>query len=363
MKILYVIDALGAGGAERRFVQLIKGLDRKRFAAMVVLLTGIVHYNEIYGLGAEIVTLERKVKKDPFVFLHLFTICRRWKPDIVHAWGSMSAVYAGPVAKMLGTRLINAQIADAPARPSAKQRIRSMFTFPFSDIIQSNSRAGLESYNVPQRKRSVVHNGFDFERLRDLKDLDAVRAELGIRTRYVAGMVAGFRYHKDYESLVRAAKKITGQRDDITFVCVGGGPELERIKALAEGLDRIIFTGKRSDVESIINVFDVGILLTDLERHGEGISNSIMEYMAAGKPVIATDGGGTRELVNEGETGFLVPQKSPDLLAAKIGQLLDDDRLREAMGTRGRERIRSEFSIAAMVAGHASVYEKLLKRS
>jgi len=267
------------------------------------------------------------------------------------------------VAKMLRIKLINAMIADAPARLTARQRFGSMLTFPFSDIIQSTSRAGLEAYNVPEKKRSVVHNGFDFERMRDLKVREAVKAELGIRTEYVAGMVAGFKYQKDYESLVRAAQKILEKRDDVTFVCVGDGPNLQRVRELARGHNRITFTGKRSDVESIINTFDIGILLTDLERHGEGISNSIMEYMAAGKPVIATDGGATRELVIDGETGFLLPQKSPDLLAAKIEQLMDDNRLREDMGIRGRERIRREFSIAAMMTGHAKLYEELLEES
>jgi glycosyltransferase involved in cell wall biosynthesis len=274
----------------------------------------------------------------------------------------MSAVYAGPVAKLLGIKLINAMVADAPARLTARQRMGAMLTFPLSDIIQSNSHAGLEAYRVPESKRSVIHNGFDFERMRGVKERDAVRAELGIRTKYVAGMVAGFKYQKDYESLVRAAKEILERRDDVTFVCVGGGPELERIKEMAKGASRILFTGKRSDVESIINIFDIGILLTDLERHGEGISNSIMEYMAAGKPVIATDGGATRELVIDGETGFLVPQKSPERLAERIDQMLNDDGLRTAMGVKSRERIESEFNIDRMTREHASLYEKLSRR-
>lgn len=357
MKILYIIDALGPGGAERRFVQLIKGLNPDRFATMVVLLTDIVHYDEIYELDTEVVKLERKVKKDPLIFFRLFAICRRWKPDIVHAWGSMSAVYAGPVAKLLGIKLINAMIADAPARLTARQRVGAMLTFPLSDIIQSNSYAGLEAYNVPQRKRSMIHNGFDFERMRDLKEPEAVKEELGIKTNYVAGMVAGFRYHKDYESLVRAAQIILEKRDDVTFVCVGGGPDLQRIRELAQGGNRIIFTGKRSDVESIINTFDIGILST----HGEGISNSIMEYMAAGKPVIATDGGGTRELVIDGETGFLVPQKSPERLAEKIDDLLNDDELRQNMGIMAKERIHGEFNIDRMTSEHAKLYDKLVR--
>jgi glycosyltransferase involved in cell wall biosynthesis len=361
IRILYIADSLGPGGAERRLVQLLKGLDAKRFSTKVVLLTDIVHYTEVHELETEVIKLDRMIRKDPSIFFRLYRICKEWKPDIIHAWGSMPAIYAGPVARLLGIKLINAMIADAPIRLNAKKRIRSFLSFPFSDIIQSNSYAGLEAYNVPERKRSVVHNGFDFERMGTLKNSHAVREELHIETRYVAGMVAGFKFQKDYESLVHAARMILQQRDDITFVCVGDGPDLERIKELARVIDRIIFTGKRSDVESIINIFDIGILLTDLEKHGEGISNSIMEYMAAGKVVITTEGGGTGELVIDGETGYLIPQKSPDRLVERINQLLNDDGLRESMGARGRKRIQDEFSIGKMVNGHIGAYERLLQ--
>jgi glycosyltransferase involved in cell wall biosynthesis len=358
IRILYAVDALGRGGAERRFTQLIKGLDRERFSAVVVLLTDIVHYDEIFDLDVEMVKLDRRTKKDPLIFPRLFTMCRRWKPHIIHAWGSMSAVYAGPVAKLLRVKLINAMIADAPAKRIRKQRIRSMFTFPLSDIIQSNSRAGLEAYDVPPKKRSMIHNGFDFERMKGLKEPGAVRAELGITTRYVVGMVAGFKHQKDYDSLVRAARIFLERRNDVTFICVGDGPDLPRIRDLARGADRIIFTGRRSDVESIVNALDIGILST----YREGISNSIMEYMAAGKPVVATDGGGTGELVVDGETGFLVPQKSPERLAEKIDALLNDEALRRNMGLMGKRRIQNEFNVDSMRSEHMRLYDKLANR-
>jgi glycosyltransferase involved in cell wall biosynthesis len=129
---------------------------------------------------------------------------------------------------------------------------------------------------------------------------------------------------------------------------------------MAGNSKRIIFTGIRNDVESIVTIFDIGILLTDLEKHGEGISNSIMEYMALGKPVIATDGGGTKELVIDGETGFLIPQKSPKLLAEKIDYLLNNEPLRKRLGTKGKERIQKEFSLDKMVSEHIKLYEELL---
>ena len=213
---------------------------------------------------------------------------------------------------------------------------------------------------MPAEKGNVIHNGFDFRRLDNLKPRKSIAEELNIETQYVAGVVQGFKYHKDYDSLIEAALDILDRRYDVSFVCVGDGLEFDRIRKMAGGNRKIIFAGNRDDVESIVNIFDIGILLTNLDRHGEGISNSIMEYMALSKPVIATAGGGTPELVTDGITGYLIPQRSPGLLAEKIDYLLDHEDVRVCMGKRGEEKIRREFSIDSMIKGHVSLYDSLV---
>src|SRR5262249_16906176 len=105
-------------------------------------------------------------------------------------------------------------------------------------------------------------------------------------------------------------------------------------------------------LESLINLFDVGVLAT----FTEGISNSIMEYMALSKPVVATDGGGTKELVLEGETGFLVPAGDAAALAARLDALLDDARLATRMGLAGRARLLAAFDLSSLVEKHRAVY-------
>jgi glycosyltransferase involved in cell wall biosynthesis len=354
-RILYMIDELGPGGAERRLVQLLGRLDRNEFSAKLVLLTDIIHYEEIHDLGIEVITLDRTVRFDLSMYPRLVNICRDWRPDIIHAWGSLPAVYAGPVAWMTRTKFINAMIASSPEKLSAQQKLRAAFSFPFSDVIQANSHAGLKAFGAPAGKSNVIHNGFDFDRIKDLKNNDDVRKELGVGTRYIVGMVAGFHPLKDWDTLVEAAKIILEERADVTFVSVGGGTGLERIRELGGFSDRMIFPGQRSDVESIVNTFDVGVLST----FGEGISNSIIEYMVLGKPVVAAEGGGTLELVVNGETGFIIPQRSPAEMAEKIALLLDDERLRSTMGSKGRERIERDFSIDRMAAEHMDLYRKL----
>ena len=121
-------------------------------------------------------------------------------------------------------------------------------------------------------------------------------------------------------------------------------------------LNKIIFPGKRSDVESIVNIFDIGILLTNTKLHGEGISNAIIEYMALGKPVIATRSGGTEEIVEDQKTGFLISPFDSTELIEKMEILINDPELRRKMGTAGKERIQKCFSIDKMVSKFISVY-------
>src|SRR5690606_941202 len=115
LKILMLIDSLTSGGKERRFVELLKGLKNcNGISCEVVVLSNEVHYKEIYDLNFPLHFLTRNLKKDIRIFQQLYFICRRFSPDIIHSWESMCTVYALPTAKILGIKLINAMIADAP---------------------------------------------------------------------------------------------------------------------------------------------------------------------------------------------------------------------------------------------------------
>jgi len=169
-------------------------------------------------------------------------------------------------------------------------------------------------------------------------------------------MVAEFNRFKDYPTFIRAARKISRSRKDVVFVTVGDGETLEASRKLAAEVEAIKFLGKRKDIVQLVETFDIGVLST----FTEGLSNSIMEYMALSKPVVATDGGGTRELVVDGETGFLVPPENPDALAAKIEYLLDNPDVARRMGEAGEARLRGEFSITRMVEDTIKLYQLAL---
>ena len=361
MKILMFIDGLWAGGKERRLVELLKGLSKYQgIKSELAVMSRDIHYSSVFNLGIKVHYLIRKTKKDPRIVFKLYKLCKEFKLDIIHSWGSMPSVYTFPIARLLGIKFINAMISDAPLKLKvfSKAWTRSKLTFPFSDVIFSNSYAGLNSYNAPNNKSFCIHNGFDFGRIEKIENKETVKAKFGIENGKVVGMVASFSEKKDYKTYIGAAQKILRSRHNVTFLAIGDGVNLQKCKGMVKNgfQNRIKFLGKQNYVESLINIFDIGVLST----YTEGISNVIMEYMAFGKPVIATDGGGTNEIVIDGGTGFLVKSNSVEELADKIEYLLENEKIAAIMGDRGRERIKQEFSLEKMTNSFVSFYKRIL---
>jgi glycosyltransferase involved in cell wall biosynthesis len=357
MKILFITDSLGRGGKERRLVELIKNLKINQVDIRLIVLYDLIEFEEIHKIGIKIHKLIRSFKFDLSISYKILKICSEFKPDIINTWGLMPSIYATPVAKFKKIKFINSMIINAPIELDMKTKIFSKIILPLSDIIVGNSYAGLRSYNIDENRGIVIYNGYDLSRSKNLIKKIDVKNQLKVKTRYLCGMVAVFRDHKDYITLIEAAKIIFTKRNDISFVMVGDGPTYEQIKEISKNMENIFFTGRRTDVESIINIFDIGILST----FTEGISNSIMEYMALGKAVIATEGGGTNELVKDNVTGILVPKKSPRILAEKIELLIDNEELRSQLGSAGQKRIYEKFNIELMVSNYYNLFKDVVR--
>lgn len=365
VKVLFLIDSLPRGGKERRMVELLKGLLRTgNYEPAVAILSGKVQYEEIYDLGIPVHTVSRSFSKDPRLFLQMYRLCRMETPDIIHSWGYMSSVYAIPAAKALGIKLINAIVANAPKNLglSNKKYLWAKLSFPFSDLVVGNSEAGLRAYRAPGGRSRCIYNGFDFKRIPEAAAAGEARARLGIAEGPVVGMVGTFDHRKDYPTYIRAAVQLLEQGRQATFLAIGDGPRREACAGMVPSRfrSRILMPGLMRDVESIIQAFDVGVLATNSLVHGEGISNAILEYMAMGKPVVATDGGGTPEIVAHGSTGFLVDPLSPEALAEKIGWLLGHPEKARQMGADGKRRIETEFAISRMTEQYIEIYQDMV---
>ncbi len=360
IKVALIIDSLQSGGKERRLVELLKGFAvRPDVVVELVVLSDTVYFDDVLTLNIPIHYLKRSSAKDLSIYPKLYKILKHFSPDLVHSFESMSSIYAFPVTGLLGIPLINAMISNAPDHIGLFSRLwtRSKLTFPFSKAIVGNSQAGLRAYKVPEHKGHCIRNGFNFDRTEALEPEHKIREAFGIKTPKVVGMVATFSNKKDYATYVLAAQQILKSNQEVTFVGVGSGPTLASCQQLVEERykDRILFLGNQKNVESIINIFSIGVLAT----FTEGISNSILEYMALGKPVVASEGGGTNELVQDGVNGYLVPSGSVEAMAEKLNLLLHNDQLASAMGIKSREIVEQQYSIDKMISDTVALYKAL----
>ncbi|MFM7329792.1 MAG: glycosyltransferase [Bacteroidota bacterium] len=359
MKILFFTQNLRAGGRERRLIELFKHLQRSGLYSIELVITkDIVHYPEFYDLRIPLHVIERKfTKKDPSLFLRFLMVVRKFKPDVIHVWSHMTAVYALPSVLFYNIPLINNEIVDSTTGLSLP--LKGMI-FRRSARVIANSKAGLEAYGAPENKSRVIYNGFSPARLEQLEAPDLVRTRFGIGAGPVIAMVASFLELKDYATYLKAAVKVAGDRPYITFLCVGDGDDTASRLLVPSGMkERILFLGRQEKVESIMNICEVGVLTTNVRAHGEGISNALLEFMALGKPVIGTNHGGTRELIDDGETGFLIDPFDPIQLADKINWLLEHPDRSVVMGARGATVVRQKFSMDAMLRSYQEEYHRV----
>ncbi|WFU22172.1 glycosyltransferase [Bradyrhizobium sp. CB1717] len=364
IRVLHITDTLGSGGKERQLIELLRGFNKiDGFVNELVVLSDTIHYDEVGTLGIKIHIFRRSRKWDFRIFEKLYGVAKRYRPNIIYSWESMCSVYASPIALLFGSALINGMIRYAPLVLNLKDQAyrRLLLTAPFSTVILANSLAGLRAFRVDGQKGLCIHNGFNFNRISDLPDVNAVKRSLEIRTSHVVGMIARFHRQKDYSTFFKAAKLLCSERKDITFVAVGEGPDLEsfreRLKSDSQANIRILGVSKR--VEEIVKTFSVGVLVTDTRYHGEGIANAILEYMALEKPVIATDAAGNREIVKDGENGFLIPFGDENALALRIREIVDRPDVGSAFGRAGRALVEQKFGIEQMVQKHVELFRRL----
>ncbi len=362
MKILFFTESLTSGGKERRILELIKYLRQHTdYEISLVITEDIIDYDYVYQLGIPIIIIKReRLKYDPKPFVKFYRYCREFKPDIIHAWGRMTTFYAIPAKLILRIPLISSMIADA-------KRDYRIFSFDFlffssnilfSNIILANSKAGLTAHKVKSQKAKAIWNGVHLDRFQQKYDIKKVKEELNVTTDFMLVMVAAFSLLKDYDLFLDVAKGIGKIRNDVTLIGVGFGSEWERIQQRIkdEHISNVALIGKRKDVEAIMAASDIGLLCT----YAEGISNSIIECMALGKPVISTDLiGGSKEIILEGETGYCI-ERNAEKIVTSVDYLLNNSELRISMGNKAKERISTHFSIKKMSEEFEHIYEDVL---
>ncbi|MGV3656382.1 MAG: glycosyltransferase family 4 protein [Chitinophagaceae bacterium] len=366
IRIVFFIGSLRSGGKERRLIELLTFLKKEnRYDMLLVMTKHEIHYPTFFELGIPFQILKKKSKKDLFsVFLQFYTVCRQFKPHVVHTWGRIQTFYSLPTVVLQKRSLVNSQIAGVPTRhyKFSASRFIDQLNFYFSHVILSNSQAGITTYRPPQKRFKVIYNGMNLERFEQLPAKESVKKEFGIETPYAIIMVGSYTFYKDYHLFYNLAEEVTRQRNDITFLGVGGYDKddtfFQSCKKKYEGNINIKVMGKVEGVEAIVNACDIGVLFSP---NGEGMSNAILEYMALGKPVIATNTGGNVELITHGKNGYLVPVKATaQELVPLVFKLIDDENVARQFGSENRSKVKATFTITQMGKAFKEVYSEVL---
>ena len=370
--VAFFVNQFGAGGAERQLLELVRGLDKGAFDVTVITLyPGGALAPEFEKLReVRLVCLDRRGKYDFLPVLKAARLLRKLKAQVVQAFL--------PVASVLG--LTAAMLAGTPVRIATKrtggQKKKSSFgdglyrslEIPLArraHAVVANSEAGREfmvQKGVSPSRASVILNGISPARLSGSDE--GAREEIRRTLKptpdvQVVGMAANLTHEKDHESLLRAAAVVNQSRPNTMYALLGDGPTRPHLEGLRDELGltgKAIFFGYREDVAAFYEFLDLAVLAT---LHPEGHSNFLLEAMLAGKPVVATDTGGTRELIEHGTTGLLVPRSDPEALATAMLELLAGQERTAQVARAGQELVQARFGLDRMVEEYAGLYRGL----
>lgn len=371
--VLQLTDSFFQGGTERHVVQLTRLLHESgRFRQHVACLNGAGPLRaevERLNLG-EIPVFPLRSFYDANAAAQvrrLARFIREREIDIVHAHDFYTNIFGMAAAALARASVRVASRRETDGIRSFAKRFVERRAYNLAHNIVANSEAvkdALVSEGVRADKIVVHHNGLDTRRLAlpaGWRREDAL-ASLGLPTnrRYVTIVANMLHVMKDQATFLRAARTVREQIPDAAFALAGEGPQEDSLRALASelGLEGdTFFLGRCRRVPELLAASEVCVLSS---RGVEGFSNSILEYMAASRPVVATDVGGAREAVTDGETGYIIAPGDAEALAARVISLLREPERARAMGERGRRRVEENFSCAAQLERAENLYGQLL---
>lgn len=374
IKAMFLINYLGIGGAEQQLTELAKGINKERYEPIVVTLyPGGPLDDEIRSApGVSLVSVNRKNKYDFGTIFKILGILRKNRVDVIQPF-LIPSTFLGLLAALLGRTPVKILTERGGFRPKSSpgfkmyQKMQDRLT-PLADWVVANSEAGksyLMSRGVNPARIKVIYNGINLSRLiPDPGKARHLREQLNLPSKgMVVGMTANFHSDKDHATFIRGAKIIHDAMPQTRFALLGEGPGRPDIEGLIKelGLESVVtFFGHQRDIASYVSSFDIACLCS---VHSEGCSNVILESMGMGKPIVASDITGNRELIENDNNGLLFLNRDPKAFAdAVLAYIQRPDWARE-IGERGKNTVLSKFTIPRMVHEYEQLYEYSLERS
>ncbi len=371
--IAHVIHHLWIGGLENGLINLINRIPEQRYRHAIICMDDFSDFRDrLQRDDVQVIAIHKKTGRDPGAKWRLFKLFRELRPDILHS-RNLSGLDALLPAYMAGVKhRIHGEhgrdIDDLDGSNRKLQLLRRLHRplidryIPLSQDLQKYlcTRIGVSPSRITQ-----IYNGVDTDKFlpaRDTKPALPTREGFADSHSIIIGTVGRFQAVKDQmnlvEGFIRLLERCPDLAQTVRLVMIGDGPLRETVmqRIAAAGYDGLVWApGPRNDVEKILPAFDLFIL----PSLAEGISNTLLEAMACGLPVIATTVGGNPELVADNETGKLIPPADSDALSREIEQYVRDATLRKTHGQAARKRVEEKFSISSMVEQYLAVYDSL----
>jgi glycosyltransferase involved in cell wall biosynthesis len=375
VRVVTLIDFMGfSGGAERFALTIATRLDPERFESTLCVSRWPLpqaHGEEtaaredlalLSSTGVRLLGLGRRGKADVWVWGKLALVLRRERVDVLHTHKFGSNVWGALVGRAARVPVVIAHehtwsYEGQPLRRFLDRELVARAADRFVAVSREDQRRMIEIERIDPRRTLFVPNGVPPSPPPQGHD---IRADLGIPPEApVIGIVSLLRPQKAHHVLLRALPPLKRELPDIQALIVGEGPERASLERLVGELglqENVRFLGLRTDVPDVLRALDVAVCCSDFE----GSPLSVLEYMDAALPVVATAVGGLPDLIEPGVNGLLVPREDPPALAEALAELLGDRDRARTMGARGRERRRAEFDIDVTVRRLEALYRELL---
>ena len=371
--IAHVIFHLGVGGLENGLVNLINHIPADRYRHAIICLKGFSEFHKRLNRDdVEIIVLNKREGKDFSVYGKLYRVFRQLKPDIVHT-RNLTAMEAQVVAAVAGVKARvhgehGRDIFDLDGKNWKYNLLRKAirpFIHRFITVSKDLENWLIDTVKVSPVKVHQIYNGVEHLRFHPggTVPVEIFPPNFFDGRPFVVGSVGRMAAVKDFPTLVKAflllREKLSATDRPLRLIIAGEGVARAECEAMlrSAGVEQFAWLpGERDDISRLMQAMNVFVL----PSLGEGISNTVLEAMASGLPVIATRVGGNTELVLEGETGCLVPPGDPIALAGAIRQYYQNDTMAHRHGQCARAVIEQQFSIRAMTNGYLTVYDRAL---
>lgn len=360
---MYVNYSLGMGGIETLILELCRRLDPERYAPSVCVFQKDGRLRgEFEALGIPVYTIEKGRGTDWSIPLKLARLARQKGVDILHTHNSCAWFYGGIAAWLSRLPLIHTEHTSPDhnfERWWKIERFLSRFTVGITTVAASVARFMIDQEHIAPEKIDVIYNGIEPGVYEIQLDRNWKRKELGLeRADLAVGMVARFFPEKDHRCLLEAFTQVVKRIPHARLLIAGDGPLREKLVRYREELglsDRVFFLGNRRDIPELLQALDLFVL----SSYKEGLPIVLLEAMAAGRAVVATEVDGNPELVLHNRTGLVVPPKNPWALAEAICELLLDPERARRMGEEGKRRVGEKFSFIPMISAYESLYKSV----